>query len=401
MTTIRRIRPLRRIAEILQAVLILGIPFLTVNGESALRFDIPSLRLHVFGVSLWMNEFFLLLIALIFATFFAILVTIMFGRVWCGWACPQTVLVEFTRFVDKAYSKGLAYRLISYALTLIIAAIVGANLIWYFVSPYEFFHRLHSGSLGSIIGGFWLVMTSIVYLNLLLLRRTFCATVCPYAKLQSVLFDRETLVIAFDPRRQEECMNCMACVKACPVGIDIRKGNNAACVSCAECIDSCARIMHLRKKKSLVDYFFGSPGDRPRLFRENVLLISSLTIVFSLLFMYLSISRVPLDMMVLPHDAFPARVLADGTVVNSYILSLENKSRTAKELTIQARRLKGPLSITPVKVHLSAGEYKKVPVYVTVNKILSETTAVDIEILLESKDRDRIAIRKNVRFIIP
>lgn len=401
MTTIRRIQPLRQLLEILQAVLIIGIPFLTINGESALRFDIPSLRLHVFGVSLWMDEFFLVLIVIIFLTFFAVLVTLMYGRIWCGWACPQTVLVDFTRFLDKAYRKGIAYRLILYAVTFLISLFVAANLIWYFVSPYEFFHRLYSGTLGSVISAFWWVTTAIVFLNLLLLRRRFCATVCPYAKLQSVLFDRATLLISFDPGRQEECMNCMACVTACPVGIDIREGNNAACVSCAECIDACSRMMWRREKRGLINYFFGTPGGRPRLFRQNVVLIASLAIVFFCLFLYLSISRVPLDMMVLPHHAFPPRVLADGKAINSYILSLENKSRTEHEVILQVMRPKGLISMTPERVHLSAGEHKKVPVYVTVNQILPGTTSEDIEIVLESKGLDRIIIKKGVRFIIP
>jgi cytochrome c oxidase accessory protein FixG len=355
----------------------------------------------VFGISLWMDEFFLVLVALIFVTFLTVLVTLMFGRIWCGWACPQTVLVDFTRFLDKAYSKGIAYKLILYTVTFLISLIVSANLIWYFVSPYEFFDRLYSGSLGNIIGGFWFVMSAIVFLNLILLRRSFCATVCPYAKLQSVLFDRGTLLIAFDQRRQEECMNCMACVTTCPVGIDIREGNNAACVSCAECIDACSRMMRRRQKKSLIDYFFGSPGDRPRLFRQNVVLTASLAIVFLCLFLYLSISRVSLDMMVLPHYAFPPRVLGEGKVVNSYILSLENKARTEKEITFHARRPKGFISITPERVHLGAGEYKKVPVYVTANQMLPGNTSEEIEIVLESEGRDRVIIRKSVRFTIP
>lgn len=401
MTTIKRIQPRRQFVEILQAVLIIGIPFLTIHGESALRFDIPSLRLHVFGVSLWMDEFFLVLVALIFVTFFTVLVTLMFGRIWCGWSCPQTVLVDFTRFLDKAYSRGIAYRIGAYAVTFLISLIVAANLIWYFVSPYEFFYRLYSGSLGNIISGFWCAMTAILFLNLLLLRRSFCATVCPYAKLQSVLFDRGTLVISFDQRRQEECMSCMACVTTCPVKIDIRRGTNAACVSCAECIDACTRMMSRRQKKGLIDYFFGSPGDRPNLLRQNVVLTTSLAIVFLSLFLYLSISRAPLDMIVLPHYAFPPRILTDGKVVNSYILSLENKARTGEEVTLQARRPRGPISITPEKVHIGAGEYKKVSVYVTVNQILPGATSEDIEIMLKSEDRDRVIIRKNVRFIIP
>jgi cytochrome c oxidase accessory protein FixG len=401
MTTIRRIQPLRRIVEILQAVLIVGIPFLTIHGESALRFDIPSQRLHAFGVSLWMDEFFLVLIALIFLTFFSVLVTLVYGRIWCGWACPQTVLVELTGFLDKAYRKGIAYRLVLYAVTFLISLFVAANLIWYFVSPYEFFHRLHSGTLGNIIAGFWWVMTAIVFLNLLLLRRRFCATVCPYAKLQSVLFDGGTLLISFDRRREKECMNCMACVTACPVKIDIRKGTSAACVSCAECIDACSRMMSRVQKRGLIDYFFGSPGDRPRLLRQSVVLIASLAIVFFSLFLYLSLSRIPLDMMILPHYDFPPRIIAGGTVVNSYVLSLENKSRTKKEASLKAKRSKGPISITPEKVHLGAGEYRKVPVYVMVNQTVPGPASEDIEIILESEGRDRVIIRKGVRFTIP
>ena len=101
MTTSKRIQPWRRLVSALEAVTILGIPFLKIRGESALRFDIPSLRLHFFGLSLWMEEFFILLIAVIFLIFLFLLITLLFGRIWCGWLCPQTVLSDLTRFMDK------------------------------------------------------------------------------------------------------------------------------------------------------------------------------------------------------------------------------------------------------------------------------------------------------------
>ncbi|MBI4849350.1 MAG: 4Fe-4S binding protein [Nitrospirae bacterium] len=224
MTKIKRIQPWRRVVEAAQAFLIVGLPFLKIEGESALRFDIPSLRLHFFRASIWMEEFFIVLIGIIFLTFLIVFITLMFGRIWCGWLCPQTVIVDFTRFVDKTKSKGPAYKLGSYPAMFLISVLVAANLMWYFVSPYEFIPEVMEGNLGSVTWGFWLVLTGILSLNFILLRHRFCATVCPYAKLQSVLFDKKTLVVSFDPRRKEECMKCMACVSTCPVGIKTKKG---------------------------------------------------------------------------------------------------------------------------------------------------------------------------------
>src|SRR5512134_3439598 len=100
--TNNRIQTWRRLAEAAQAVLLLGIPFFRIGGESALRFDIPSLRLHFFGMTLWMDEFFIVLIALFFFTFLIIFITQVFGRIWCGWLCPQTVIIDMTRFLDRA-----------------------------------------------------------------------------------------------------------------------------------------------------------------------------------------------------------------------------------------------------------------------------------------------------------
>ena len=172
-----KIRSLRRIAEILQALLIIGLPFVKIGGQSALRFDIPTLRLHVFGYSIWMQEFFIVLIATIFLTFLIVFVTLVFGRIWCGWLCPQTVLIDFTPFMDKAKPKGLVYKLVSYLLTFCVSVIVAASLIWYFVSPYEFIPELIKGNLGATTWGFWIVLTIIIILNYAFLMHKWCANV--------------------------------------------------------------------------------------------------------------------------------------------------------------------------------------------------------------------------------
>ena len=395
------IQPWRRLAEVLQAVIIVGLPFLKISGQSALRFDVPSLQLHFFGVTLWMEEFFIVLAGLIFLTFLIVLVTTLFGRVWCGWLCPQTVIVDFSRFIDRLDNKGVAYKSAAYAAIFGISALVAANLIWYFVSPYEFFRRLFAGELGSILWGFWIVLTAILFLNFAFLRHKFCATVCPYSKVQSVLYDNRTMVIAFDDRRKEECMNCAACVKTCPVNIDIRQGLKAACINCAECIDKCAMMMRRKQKKSLIDYSFGMPGETGRLLRQNVLLIGSLVLASLIFLVYLSISRVVLDFTVLPNSAYMPRTAADGSVVNSYVLSVENRSDRDMNLTIEVRDKEGAVRITPDKASIEKGQNKKIPIYVSIKKTEGDAKSQQIDLLLESKEDRGLKAKKRAYFLMP
>ncbi len=393
------IQPWRRCAEALQAVLIIGIPFVRINGESALRFDIPTLRLHVFGISLWMEEFFIVVAATIFLTFLIVLITLLFGRIWCGWLCPQTVIVDFTRFVDKASGKGQAYRLSSYAAVFAVSVVVAASLIWYFVSPYEFFGRLRAWDLGKIIWGFWIVLTGILFLNFAFLRHGFCATVCPYAKMQSVLYDDKTLVIAFDPARKEECMECMACVRTCPVAIDIRNGLNGACINCAECIDQCTVMRGKTGKPSLIDYSFGAVGSGGRIVRQNVVMIGLATAAFFAFTLSLLFSRVPLDVVAMANQGFPPRIAADGRAMNSYLLSLRNLSRGDLELHLKAEKGKERASITPESLFLTAGEYRKVTVFVKMETVPS---GGDIDLSVESgKGERRMVITKRVPFQAP
>ena len=399
--TSKRIRPWRRFAEALQALFILGIPFIRIRGESALRFDIPSLRLHVFGTSLWMDEFFIVLIATIFLTFLIIFITILFGRIWCGWLCPQTVLIDFTWFLEKARTKGLLQKVTAYILTLLISIVVAANLIWYFVSPYDFFPDLLKGSLGTVTGGFWISLTVIIFLNYAFLRQTWCSTVCPYAKLQGALFDNKTMVIAFDQRRKEECMDCRACVRICPVGIDIRDGLSAACINCAECIDACTERMDKQQKKGLVSFFFGNPGEERKLLRQNVVLIGSVTVLTLFFLLYLSLSRRPIDLTILPNYELRPRLTEQNEIVNAYTIAIKNKSRQDLELILRADLQGKRLKVLPEKIQLKAGEYKRAVAYVISPVTEKGPSSGPVELILETDNPARIRISKKANFVIP
>jgi len=399
--TISRIQPWRRLAEAAQAILFLGLPFVRIGGESALRFDIPTLRLHFFGISLWMDEFFIVLIALFFFTFLIIFITQVFGRIWCGWLCPQTVIIDMTRFLDRAKVKSAVERVMAYILIFLISIIVAADFIWYFVSPYDFFPALASRTLGSVTWWSWLVLSAVIFLNYAFLRHTWCATACPYAKLQGALFDNRTMVIGFDSRRKDECMDCRACVRCCPVSIDIRNGLNAACISCAECIDTCARNLGRQNKDSLIGYFFGSPGTTGSLIRPNVIIFGSLTLLTLIFFLYLSLSRNPLDLTVLPNNDIRASMSDGNMVMNGYILAVENRSKDDLALSLKALSHGAQLKIIPQQFVIRAGEHKRIPAYVYFSAPDRALKPGSAELWLEAEKHPDIRVTGNVTLILP
>jgi len=397
--TTKKVQPWRRLVEILEGAVILGLPFLRIKGQSALRFDVTYLRLHFFGITLWMDEFFIVLAALIFLALLFVFVTLMFGRIWCGWICPQTVLIDYTGFFDKAKKKGLLYGAVSYGAVLIISVIVSASLIWYFVSPYEFIGRLLSQRLGSVLWGFWIVLSGVFFLNYAFLRHKWCATVCPYAKLQSVMFDNKTMVIAFDPARKLECMNCMACVRECPVGIDIRGGPHPACINCAACIDECTGVMGPKNRKGLIGYFWGLPGEMTkRTLRTNALMIGFFTATSLVFLIYVAVTRTTLGVTVLPNYNSPARVVNEK-VVNPFLLSIENRGRTDEVLEISVRGLNDS-KIIPNSIVMKAGEERKITVYVIAANAPTQTRTRSIEIIIDSEETGKKSAAK-ANFIFP
>jgi len=365
MTIRRRFLFLRRLAGAAQALVWIGLPFLTVGGESALRLDVPAGRLHAFGASFSIDEAFVVLAGTLLLTFAFLLVTLLWGRVWCGWSCPQTVLGDLTRLVepDRRKKPRRWRRPVGFALVALVSAVVAASLLWYFVSPYEFFARLAAGTLGPVLGWSWAILFAILFLDLAFLRATFCATACPYAKLQGVLFDRSTLVVAYDDRRDDDCVDCGACVRVCPTGIDIREGLQMECIACAECIDACTPVMaKLGRAPDLVGYFHGEPGGKARPLRPGVLALGAGTVATAALLVAVVAGRSLLDVSAIPDAAFRPRVSADGTAVNAYSVGIENHGREPITVTLGLTAPGAEVTVRPETVALAAGERRQLRV---------------------------------------
>jgi polyferredoxin len=226
----------RRIAALLQGAAVFLLPFLRIGGESAFRFDIPSLRLHFFGTVLWIDEFYLVLLGTLFLLVLGLAVTVVLGRVWCGWMCPQTViglLAESAAETLPRRLRGAAKQLF----LLLLSALVSLSLIWYFVPPAEAVRNLFRSP---VLFGFFTTQWAVIYAMVGIVGTRFCRTVCPYAMMQNVVSDPETIHVGYDESR-DDCLRCDQCVDACPVGIDVRNGEQRECIACAGCIDACAR----------------------------------------------------------------------------------------------------------------------------------------------------------------
>jgi cytochrome c oxidase accessory protein FixG len=325
-------RAWRRAATWTQAVLMVGLPFVRVRGESALRFDVPTLKLYFFGSVIWISEAYFFLLVFLLFTIGVMLFTVLYGRIWCGWICPQTVLSDFSRSIERLSAWFSGHRLIrgaiSHALLAVFSALVAADLVAYFVSPYDLLADVLSRSVGPWTFWSWVLFSALLYLNLAFVRQRFCASVCPYARFQSAFFDQSSLTIGFDTARSDECMGCKACVRTCPAGIDIRDGIHIACINCAECIDSCSRQRERYGKGSLVDYRKGT-GDRERQagIRPRVLWLSLLFSAIAVMFLYQIYVRVPIDFWVFRDEKQTYHQIGiQDNMLNAYSLLIENRS---------------------------------------------------------------------------
>jgi cytochrome c oxidase accessory protein FixG len=401
-------RAWRRVAAWTQAVLILGLPFVRVGGESALRFDVPTLKLYFFGSVVWISEaYFFLLVLLLFAIG-VMLFTVLYGRIWCGWMCPQTVLSDYSRSIERIAAWFTGHRFLrtafSQGLLAVFSTLVAFDLVAFFVSPYDLLADVRSRSIGPWTFWSWIFFSSLIYLNLVFVRQRFCASICPYARFQSAFFDQDTLTIAFDASRAGECMGCEACVRTCPAEIDIRQGLQVECINCAACIDACSHQRDRYGKGSLVYYAKGKGGhDGQAGTRPRVVWLSLLLSVIAVLFLYQIYSRMPVDFWVIRDERQSYHQIGvRGNILNAYSLLIENRSLTPGIYQLSISGIKdAELVISQNPVRIPPNSSARLPVYVFAKRQNLSERMTRIRFTLTDTVSSEIRIDQEAPFIYP
>jgi cytochrome c oxidase accessory protein FixG len=343
---------------VLLAVL-LAVPWIRVGGEPLLLLDIPARRFHVFGLVLLPDELYFLWLIIALLALALFFFTALGGRLWCGWACPQTVLTDLfaaaARRIQGYTRSGRPERVAPWriALTHVVwvafALVLGFHLVGYFRSPYQLLADVAGGSPAPVASGFWLAASVLAWLDLVVLKQDFCKYLCPYARFQSVLFDSDTLVIGYDRLRGEprgkrgraegDCIDCGLCVAVCPTGIDIRDGLQLECIACTQCIDACNDVMHhVQRAPNLIGYrsLVGLERvRRMRFLRPRVAVYGALLGCTALAFATALVVRSPLAFEVEHYRSALSERLADGRLGNAYTLHVRNRARETREFRIR------------------------------------------------------------------
>lgn len=357
----------RRWAAWFLVAIYLALPWIPVGGHPAVFLDIADRRFHLFGFTLAFQDAWLLFFVITGLGFSLFLITSLLGRVWCGWACPQTVFLEHVyrrverwlegdsvarRRLDASPWTGgkIARRAAKQIVFVLLSAVITHLFLAYFVSLPELWSMM-SQAPGAHWGAFvfMAVATGILYFNFAWFREQLCIVICPYGRMQSVLLDDHSMVIGYDTRRGEPrgkagapdvgaCIDCTRCVQVCPTGIDIRQGLQIECIACAACVDACDEVMDkVKRPRGLIRYdstagFSGARTRwlRPRIWIYLVLLSAGATAAT------LSLSSVrPASLLVTRLQGAPYFIDA-SSVRNQFLVRLVNKRDTPVSFTVTA-----------------------------------------------------------------
>lgn len=361
----------RRIAvTIILLTLLFGGPFMRINGEPALLLNFFERRFIILGQVFWPQDFFLLAVLLITFFVFVIVFTIAFGRVWCGWMCPQTLFMEMLFRKIEYWIEGdsvaqkrldggpwnairVLKKTLKHFLFIALSLIIAHTVMAYLIGTEQTFSIITQSPDQHPVGFVGLLgFTSVFYGVYAKFREQACIAVCPYGRLQSVLLTRQSIVVAYDWLRGEprtrmkrtdheltggDCVDCHLCVQVCPTGIDIRNGTQLECVNCTACIDACDRVMEkLRRPKGLIRYASHTGIEtrqtsivNPRFIAFGAVL---LTLVAFLLFLILTRSNVESNIFKVPGTLYTRE---NGYILNLYNLEFVNKTFEAVQLDVR------------------------------------------------------------------
>lgn len=373
--------------RIILSIILLGFlfaaPHLYINGEPLILLNIIERKFVFFGQVFWPQDLYIFAFTMILVLVFIILFTVVFGRVFCGWVCPQTIFMEMVfRKIEywiegdwthqkklnkqswnkekilKKTLKHVIFFIISFLIAnTFLAYIIGAEELW------EIQNAPFTDHLGGLIA---IVIFSFLFYGVFaFLREQVCTTICPYGRLQGVLLDKSSIVVAYDHKRGEkrgklkknedrdalgkgDCIDCHQCVNVCPTGIDIRNGTQLECVNCTACIDACDHIMEgIGKPKGLVRYASEANIEGGKRFQwtKRTIAYTVLLVLLLAIWALLIGSRTNIDATILKQRGSTYQKLDDGYYSNIYELNLLNKTRKPYEIELELVDIEGEIEL--------------------------------------------------------
>ena len=413
------------------------LPFIRVNDAQLFLLSFDKSRVDLFFTKFDMQELYLLpfLFIILFLSIFFL--TTLAGRVWCGWSCPQTIFR--TIFRDLLQTKILKIRkniqnkqnepkgqILKRALAVgiwcILALIISANFLWYFVPPLDFFAYLKEPSEHRVLLAFWLVIAIWLVYDVIILKENFCIYVCPYARVQSVMFDNDTIQVIYNQKRggviyngkekfkkpKEEgalCTGCEACVRVCPTHIDIRKGMQLECINCLECSDACAKVMKHFDESSLIEWrSINSIKEQKRVKILRFRTVAYLVILGIVLTAGVLMSGKKESMLLnINRTSELYKILGENEVENSYVFLVQNTQNKEHAFYFEVDDKNIEISRPNKPFILKAGAKQRVIVTLkSKNENLSDKDLLKhINIKAYATDEPAISVQRQSTFIYP
>jgi len=427
--------------RILGVAVLLGayylLPWINLNGRQIVLFDLPERKFYILNWIFWPQDFIYLALLLICAAFALFLFTALAGRLWCGYACPQTVWTEVFLWIERKVegtrsqqikldkqennSAKFAIKAKKHAIWAVFSLFTGFTFVGFFTPIRELAPNILSLQLGPW-ETFWFLFYSLAtYGNAGWLREQVCMYMCPYARFQSAMLDKNSLVISYDALRGEprggrkkgvdfetrqlgSCIDCTLCVQVCPTGIDIRDGLQYECIGCAACIDVCDDVMDkMNYPRGLVKYttensMEGKPTSflRPRIIIYIALLVSILSgVVYSIE------TRDSVALNILRDRNALYRENYDGTISNSYTIKVLNMDLVDHKYQLSVSGIDGLQSSIKELISVKAGQVLEIPLLLSAEPESLHQTSISIALTLKASDDVNVTTQSEGRFIGP
>jgi len=429
--------------RILAMVTLLGlfyiVPWLQWDGRQAVLFDLPARKFYVLGLIFWPQDFFYLAGLLIVAALSLFLFTAISGRLWCGYACPQTVWTESFIWIERVIEGGRARQMkldqapwttgksvrkvLKHGVWITFALWTGFTFVGFFTPIRELTVRTLDFGLGPW-ETFWILFYAFAtYGNAGWLREQVCIYMCPYARFQSAMFDRHTLIVSYDKQRGEprggrrrgsprdpvnqgDCVDCTLCVQVCPTGIDIRDGLQYQCIGCAACVDVCNSVMDkMGYDRGLVSYTSEASlaGEaKLHLFRPRTIIYSFILISLITLLLFGITQRALVEIDVIRDRNALYREPTNELIENVYTIKILNKDSIDHAATLSVSGIKSiRLDSESHSIIVAAGEVHSLPVRVLAPRSELKDISTEIAFQVNVSDSEELSIAERARFLGP